>query len=201
MHKIYQMTRTKDEIVREEIVNQAQLIFRQYGLKKTTMEEIAEACGKAKSTLYHYFKNKKEVFDAVFLKELNSLRNSIQKKVNQKQTVSDKLSSYIIDFHEGIIEKTNIYRVLKEELKEEYIERFYLSRIIESEKQYITNLLEDGYDSFNFEGIKREDLPWLAETMIVAFMGIVHYSINSAEGFQHEKLERTAHAIIPRLFR
>ncbi len=201
MHKIYPMTRTKDEIVREEIVNQAQLIFRQYGLKKTTMEEIAEACGKAKSTLYHYFKNKKEVFDAVFLKELKSLRNSIQKKVNQKQTVSDKLSSYIINFHEGIIEKANIYRVLKEELKEEYIERFYLTRIIESEKQYITKLLEEGYDSFNFEGIKREDLPWLAETMIVAFMGIVRYSINSAEGFQHEKLERTAHAIIPRLFR
>ena len=47
------MSYEKGDRVREEILVQAQILFQQYGLKKTTMDEIAAACGKAKSTLYH----------------------------------------------------------------------------------------------------------------------------------------------------
>ncbi len=44
------MSISKDEIVKGEIVTKAQKLFQQFGLKKTTMDEIAEASGKAKST-------------------------------------------------------------------------------------------------------------------------------------------------------
>jgi len=44
------MITEKDEIVKNEILFQAQKLFQQYGLKKTTMDDIALACGKAKST-------------------------------------------------------------------------------------------------------------------------------------------------------
>ena len=40
------ITSPKDELIREEILKVAQKLFQQYGLKKTTMEDIAKALGK-----------------------------------------------------------------------------------------------------------------------------------------------------------
>ncbi|OYW78704.1 MAG: TetR family transcriptional regulator, partial [Sphingobacteriia bacterium 32-37-4] len=45
----------KEEIFKEDIIREAQKLFQAYGLKKTTMEDIAKALGKGKSTLYYYY--------------------------------------------------------------------------------------------------------------------------------------------------
>ena len=50
--------------VRDEILRAAMELFTKYGIDKTTMENIAEAAGKGKSTLYYYFKTKEDVFSA-----------------------------------------------------------------------------------------------------------------------------------------
>jgi AcrR family transcriptional regulator len=52
----------REDLVRDEILRAARELFQTYGLTKTTMEDIAEAAGKEKSTLCYYFKNKEEVF-------------------------------------------------------------------------------------------------------------------------------------------
>jgi len=67
----------KDDHIREEILEEAQKLFRQFGLKKTTMEDIAKAMGKGKSTLYYYFCSKEDIFDAVILKEMGKVFNSV----------------------------------------------------------------------------------------------------------------------------
>ena len=54
---------TKEEIIVQEVLNGAKQLMQQYGLKKTTMEDIAKSVGKSKSTLYYYFKDKEEIFD------------------------------------------------------------------------------------------------------------------------------------------
>ena len=43
---------------KEKIVETARNIFSRFGIKKSTMDEIARKIRVAKSTLYHYFKNK-----------------------------------------------------------------------------------------------------------------------------------------------
>ena len=61
----------EDIDIKNRIIEVAQDIFKKYGFRKSTMDEIAEAAGKGKSTLYHYFKSKEEVFAAVIEKESN----------------------------------------------------------------------------------------------------------------------------------
>ena len=56
---------TKDDSMVREILSTAKNLFAQHGLKKTTMEDIANAMGKGKSTLYYYFPGKIEIFEAV----------------------------------------------------------------------------------------------------------------------------------------
>ncbi|WP_461492021.1 TetR/AcrR family transcriptional regulator, partial [Pontibacter sp. HJ8] len=51
----------KDEAIKTEILNEAQKLFRHFGWTKTTMEDIAKATGKGKSTLYYYYKSKDDI--------------------------------------------------------------------------------------------------------------------------------------------
>ena len=52
------------------IVAAAANLFSRFGLEKTTMEDIAKASKKGKSSLYYYFKSKEQVFAEVIKKEM-----------------------------------------------------------------------------------------------------------------------------------
>ena len=65
----------KEEIVKDDILKEAQKLFQQFGLKKTTMEDIARSMGKGKSTLYYYYCSKEQIFDAVISKEMTEVFN------------------------------------------------------------------------------------------------------------------------------
>lgn len=47
------------------ILEAALALFRQYGYRRTSMEDIAQAAAVAKGTLYLYFKSKDELFEAL----------------------------------------------------------------------------------------------------------------------------------------
>lgn len=50
---------------REVILTSALDLFRHYGYRRTSMEDIARAAAVAKGTLYLYFKSKDELFEAI----------------------------------------------------------------------------------------------------------------------------------------
>lgn len=62
---------------REEIIEKAIQIFRQQGYHKTSMSDLAAACGLQKGSFYHYFKNKEALMEAV----LERLHQYYHKKV------------------------------------------------------------------------------------------------------------------------
>jgi len=45
----------------DEILDAAVKTFLRYGFKKTTLEDVADALGMTKSSIYHYFNNKEEL--------------------------------------------------------------------------------------------------------------------------------------------
>lgn len=49
------------KITREEIIHTAAQVFRQRGYHKTSMADLAEACGLTKGIFYHYFPGKEEL--------------------------------------------------------------------------------------------------------------------------------------------
>lgn len=201
---------TKDEIVKQEIVLKAQQLFRQFGLKKTTMDEIALACGKAKSTLYHYYKSKEEVFEAVVKMEITNLRLIVKNKVDKVKTVKEKMYVYFITFHQEVINKINLYRIIKKEIEGNEISRLgiavnkrnfnNLNRFLKFEKDYLTRILEDGYDCGEFTKIEKGDIPSFAETLIAAFLGITSYSIETTSGNFNEKLQKTSSILLNQIF-
>lgn len=194
------MSLTNDEIVREQILLQAQKLFKQFGLRKTTMDEIAAECGKAKSTLYHYFKSKEEVFDGVIDIELRNLRIVVKERVDKVETTKGKITEYFLEFHQGVLNKINLYRIVKHELVSKSMADSRFSKIMSFEKSYVTRILEDGYDTGEFNKVEKSEIAWYAELIIAAFFGIVKYSIESDEDFNQDKLKLAAEFFIPKLF-
>lgn len=190
----------RDEDVKSKILKQAQVLFQQFGLKKTTMDEIAFECGKAKSTLYHYYKSKEEVFDAVIEMELRNLRKAIKEKVDAVGSVKDKIIVYLTEFHKEVMYRVNLYRIVKHELVTKAIAQEHFSRIIQFEKSYVTRILEDGFDTGEFIQVNKDEIPWFSELLLTAFFGIVRYSIEADKGYDFKKLESAAHIFIPKLF-
>jgi len=194
------MELAKDEIVKLEIVEQAQKLFQQYGLKKTTMDEIAAACGKAKSTLYHYYKSKEEVFDEVLLKEMNSLRNHVEAKVQNVDSIRKKIVTYMIEFHKEAVQRINLYRILKQEMTIQSVGDKAFKQLANSEKSFLVKIINENFDQLNDGFIKRDDVVFFAELMIAAFMGIVRYTIDTDNNFDTDKLRKSAEFIVSKMF-
>lgn len=83
------------ELFRQKIIRISGHIFSRYGFRKTTMEEIARALNKGKSSIYYYYKSKEEIFEAVVLYEANTLRNQLTKAIKAVDSPIDKLRAYV----------------------------------------------------------------------------------------------------------
>jgi len=107
---------TKEETIQNEVITTAQRLFQKYGYSKTTMEDIAKAMGRGKSTLYYYYKSKDEIFEAVILKEADEVVHEILEATKQKTTAEDKLKAYLTTSLESIKVKMNLYEAIRKEL-------------------------------------------------------------------------------------
>jgi AcrR family transcriptional regulator len=95
----------KKDANRENILKIAQEIFSKYGYKKTTLDDIANAVRKGKSSLYYYFNSKEDLFQAVILKEVEILKRELEKVILRNTDPVEKLRDYILT-------KLNTYRGL-----------------------------------------------------------------------------------------
>ncbi|MEO8765927.1 MAG: TetR/AcrR family transcriptional regulator [Ginsengibacter sp.] len=64
--------------IRERIKQKADELYRRYGVKSVTMDEIASQLGVSKKTIYHSFSDKNELVDAVIVDMINTNRECCQ---------------------------------------------------------------------------------------------------------------------------
>lgn len=86
----------KKDLNRENILKIAREIFSKYGFKKTTLDDIANAVRKGKSSLYYYFESKEDLFQAVIMKEVDILSHELEIVINRNTDPIDKLRDYIL---------------------------------------------------------------------------------------------------------
>lgn len=159
----------KDE-VREAIVTVAGNIFHKYGFRKTTMDEIAVAAHKGKSSIYYYFSSKEEVYQAVVEKEALTLRTRLTDAVAANEDPREKLRAYIIarmQSHEGL---TNFY----DAINNDYLSHLeFIGKIRqlynEGEVKMVQDILADGVTRKIFQV---EDPELAAIVLVIAMKGL-----------------------------
>lgn len=74
-------TETEKQHLQAKLKNEGYALFSRYGLKKTTVEEIARAAGIAKGSFYIFFSNKEELFIEIMEDLEQELRSSLLREI------------------------------------------------------------------------------------------------------------------------
>jgi AcrR family transcriptional regulator len=148
------MNLVKDELIKEEILQSVQQLFQQYGLKKTTMEDIAKAMGKGKSTLYYYFCSKEEIFDAVIFREMIEVFNTTKLAVENAISAEDKLKTFTMSKIVALKQKINLYKIVSVDIigNGHRIKHLH-QEFIAQEVTLVTNILQFGINNGEFNQI------------------------------------------------
>lgn len=84
------VTKTRDRLI--EVARQ---LFAHKGIDNTTMNDIAEASDKGRRTIYTYFKNKRDIYNAVVERESDRFLESLAGVVESDAHAVDKLRQFL----------------------------------------------------------------------------------------------------------
>lgn len=159
----------KDE-VRDTIIQTARQIFSRFGFRKTTMDEIAQAAGKGKSSIYYYFASKEEIYQAVVEKEASLLNSELMKAIAQSEDPREKLKAYVLTRMNTIGKLANFYNAIKGEYLShlDFIDQIRL-KYDKDEIQIVENILKKGVENNEFS---IEDTALAAIAIVTAFKGM-----------------------------
>jgi AcrR family transcriptional regulator len=168
----------KDELVIADILVGAKDLFGRHGLKKTTMEDIAGAAGKGKSTLYYYFPSKKELFEAVVEDEMRSVVKKLREAINSCTSSKDKLLAFIKAQFTSIKGNHSFRLVVFEEGFESIkLLLYFKARYEQIQLDMIKEVLLGGSQTGEFKELSQTKVNKIALVMVTAFKGM-HYPLN-----------------------
>lgn len=159
----------KDE-VKEAIVNVARHIFSRFGFRKTTMDEIAIASKKGKSSIYYYFAGKEEIFQAVVEKEALILRKELVSAINLADSPANKLKAHVLTRMRTMKKLANFYSAIQDDYLShlDFIEKIR-KKYDQEEIQMMENILKEGVQNHIFE---IEDTSLAAIAIVTALKGM-----------------------------
>ena len=97
---------------RQLLVDVARQLFAKNGLENTTMNDIAQASGKGRRTLYTYFKSKEDIYYAVIETELERLSDKLDevaaRKISPHEKVIELIYTHPNMIHETVVRNGNL---------------------------------------------------------------------------------------------
>lgn len=157
---------------RERLLEVAHQLFASNGVERTTMNDIATASDKGRRTIYTYFKNKREIYEAVIERESDAIVMKLRGIVNSDLQPEDKLRNFLnarFDIVEDTI-KTSTTSQLLSYLTLDYkrLERIRLLAVAK-EQELIREIVDEGVNQGVFDPRQSTMLP---EVYQMIFQGI-----------------------------
>jgi len=158
---------------REKLIEVARQLFAHKGIENTTMSDIANASDKGRRTIYTYFKNKREIYNAVIERESEHLVERLRGIASSDISATDKLMMFI-DVRLQIVRDTVDHQPDNHMLRTLFIREVKrMERIrnmaIEKELDLIQSILHEGLESGEFSP---ETVNSVYTAMLMMFQGI-----------------------------
>ena len=149
------------------VVQAAAGVIRQFGFEKTTMGDIAKALHMGKSSLYHYFSNKEDIFLEVFKTEVEELRDEFLRAIDAEGTPEAKFRAYILTRTEMFRRKLNQHMEFIEATSERYELLLRIHQMFDQDEiRIISGILEQGVAEGRFS---LPDVHTTAVVIVTAF--------------------------------
>lgn len=154
----------------DRILEGALSVFKEKGLDGATMDEIANASGFGKATLYYYFKSKEEVFSAILVDGWQNIWESLEPVISQHGSPRKTFVNVLIKIAENAQNRPGLFEflfnvpkaiTLDDQPWKDYQHRLYA---------IIQGLLEDGVKKGEFPKV---DPQLMFKALGGLFMGLV----------------------------
>jgi AcrR family transcriptional regulator len=140
----------KNELVKNQILSAAMTVFKKWGMHKSTMEDIAKAAGKGKSTLYYYYKNKEDVFEEAARIEMDYCFNLAASAIVGISSAKAQLATYIATVFKELRVRAEFYGVLVQEVRDD-------SKLITKLMSYYDSMTVQAVENIVKTGVKSRE--------------------------------------------
>ena len=176
----------------DRILSGALHVFKEKGLEGATMDEIANASGFGKATLYYYFKSKEDVFSAILVEGWEKIWESLEPIIAENRSPRKTFVNVLIKIAENAQNRPGLFEFLFNVPKaikidnqpwKEYQHRLY---------SVIKGLLEDGIEKGEFPQV---DPQLMFKALGGLFMGLVFMG-NREEPVTDKDVEKLLNELI-----
>src|SRR5689334_16288 len=164
-------TTLRKELVRDEILTKAADVFEKKGYAQTTILDVAQALELSRSALYHYFKSKDEILEALVMEHAEYAVEQIEQRFSKREgSPSETLRELLANSINGRMTRGVRMRVLDQlavEMPPETRQKFDHGR-----RRFLdlyTRLIQRGIDAGEFRPVD-------ARTAAFAILGIASWT-------------------------
>ncbi|ABR46824.1 transcriptional regulator, TetR family [Alkaliphilus metalliredigens QYMF] len=173
---------SQSEIKYNRLVEKAEMLFIQFGYKAVSVDEISEAAGISKMTIYKYFDSKETLFIEVMLLLMDRQYNLIEAKLNDISGTLEKINFMMNYSLEGA--KDYSLALYKDIMNIPHITERLIAVKNEKNKVLFESMIREGMEKGE---VKRGDVVFMADMiimMIEAFGQRHFYKINNREDLE-----------------
>jgi AcrR family transcriptional regulator len=137
------MARTRDagyEDQRRMILAHAAHLFARQGYAATSMNEVAEACGLAKASLYHYYRDKYSLLISIADTHVSRLRGVVAEVSEAKLAPREELRELIRRFLGEYSDARDAHRVLTEDVR--FLQSADRARVLGKEREVVAGFAD-----------------------------------------------------------
>ncbi|MGN6181174.1 MAG: TetR/AcrR family transcriptional regulator [Mucilaginibacter sp.] len=167
-----------DDIVQQEILQAGLRLYRKYGPDKVTMDEVANATGRSRTSLYYYYKNRDELFQAV----LDGIADSVIKEIRQAVLGAENVHDKIHAFCTAKIKTSNAWRNVfntmqaamdaEERIKHNRIKGILHKKLIHNEGIIIKEILSEAMNKNEIRAVSSSEQDMLAFVLSSSVRGL-----------------------------
>jgi AcrR family transcriptional regulator len=187
MPKGIPLTKEQQARRRREIFHQVVNVFVKKGFHETSMQEIAQAAGLGKSTLYDYFKTKDEILIYFFEDQLINMTEEAQKIALQNLSADKRLRQITEKYLESLQANKNLFLKLMQESQRLKLES---QKQVQEKRHAYQDLVRALIDEGIREGVFRKVNSLLAARLLISGISTVIYGSRST-GTPQEMLKET----------
>ncbi|MCM1348825.1 MAG: TetR/AcrR family transcriptional regulator [Firmicutes bacterium] len=175
---------------RERLIEVAKQLFAYKGVENTTMNDIAAASEKGRRTIYTYFKNKREIYNAVVEQQGTQIVSRLKTIVASPDlNNTEKLRAYMLELFDIMSQSTPRPEGYKRLLLRDHkrINRIY-KVAHDNEKAMLEQLLMEGVTSGEFDPQQALRLPSLISFALSS--AVFYHSEDAGELTEQQRLKQ-----------
>ncbi|QNN55856.1 TetR/AcrR family transcriptional regulator [Diaphorobacter ruginosibacter] len=156
---------------REMILEQAAQLFARRGYSATSMNQVAEACGLSKASLYHYYRDKYAMLVCIAEDHVTRLAALIEDEQVRQLQGEARLRHLIQRIVEEYADAQSAHRVLTEDVK--FLEDDDRRRVLDKERVVVEGFARAVAESGKLDGSK--NMAGMAKPLTMLLFGMINW--------------------------